>query len=139
MNDFSEYDSGEFVSQFVKDVEEQYKIDLSQRFFNFAVSVFKFLKSIDSSRMYDVCRYQLSKSASSIGANYEEAQGAFSKQDFASKIGISLKEARETNYFFRLIQSLEISNKEKCKELVQESDEIQKILATILIKVRKNL
>ena len=84
-------------------------------------------------------RYQLSKSASSIGANYEEAQGAFSKKEFASKIGICLKEAKETNYFLRLLQQLKISNKEACDKLVKESDEIQRILATILIKVRKQL
>ena len=135
------YDSDQkiIVEQFIRDIEFKYKINLNQRIFNFAISVFKYLKTIDSNRIYDVFWYQLSKSASSIGANYEEAQGAFSKKEFASKIGICLKEAKETNYFLRLIQQLEISNKELNLKLVQESDEIQKIIASILIKVKKQL
>jgi four helix bundle protein len=69
----------------------------------------------------------------------EEAQGAFSVKDFATKIGICLKEARETNYFLRLIIELEISEENECENLINESEEIKKIIATILIKTRKKL
>jgi four helix bundle protein len=131
--------SEDLANWLVKEVEEKYKLDLKQRLFDFAIAVLKFLKTIDSNRLYDVFRYQVSKSASSVGANYEEAQAAFSKKEFASKIGICLKEARETNYFLRLIMELNISNKENCNHLVRESDELQKILGSILIKIRKQL
>ena len=139
MEDSGRFDRDHPTYKFVRDIENSYGSDLRQRFFSFAVEVFSFLKSIDSSRLYDVFRYQLSRSASARGANYEEAQGAFSKKEFASKIGICLKEARETNYFLRLVAELKISNKSAIELLVKESDEIQKILATILIKVRKQL
>ena len=124
------------ILTFIKDVEVKYSIDLRKRLFRFAISVFKLLKTISKEKEFDVFRYQLSKSATSIGANYEEAQGAYSKKEFASKIGICLKEARETNYFLRLILELEISDEKACQFLVSESEEIMKIVAKILIKTR---
>ena len=107
--------------------------------FSFAIRVFGLLKTIRKEKEYNVFRYQLSKSATSIGANYEEAQAAFSVKDFASKIGSCLKEARETNYFLRLILELEISEENECENLINESEEIKKIIATILIKTRNKL
>ncbi|WP_291093681.1 four helix bundle protein [Empedobacter sp. UBA6745] len=54
-----------------------------------------------------IIKYQLVKAATSIGANYEEAQAGSSKADFINKVDISLKEARESNYWLRLIEALE--------------------------------
>ena len=71
----------------VKEVENKYQIKLTDRLFQFVVNVFRFLNTIPKDKKYDVFHYQLAKSSSSMGANYEEAQGAFSKKDFASKIG----------------------------------------------------
>ena len=51
--------------------------------------------------LYEVITYF--KSATSVGANYEEAQGAASMADFACKLRIALKELRESNYWLRLI------------------------------------
>jgi four helix bundle protein len=96
------------------------------------------LRQIENRKEFDVFKYQLSKSVTSIGANYEEAQGAYSKKEFASKIGICLKEARETNYFLRLIESLSISDNNIISRLTAESEEISKIFAVILIKIRKS-
>ena len=47
--------------------------------------------------------YQLAKSGTSVGANYEESQASQSKEDFYYKIGICLREARESNYWLRLL------------------------------------
>jgi len=123
----------------IKDVESKYSIKLTNRLFQFAIKTFGLLKTISKEKEYDVFRYQLSKSATSIGANYEEAQGAFSIKEFASKIGICLKEARETNYFLRLMRELKIADNNQCQILVDESEELKKIIATILIKTRKRL
>ena len=67
--------------------------DLLERTFNFAVNVIRFLKTVQYSKENDVLKYQLAKSATSVGANYEEAQGAYSKDDFSYKIGICFREA----------------------------------------------
>ena len=85
---------------------------------------------------YKVITYQLIKSASSGGANYEEAQGSVSSADFSNKIGIALKEIREANYWIRLIIDISAPN-EKWKPLLQESEELKKILGAIYSKTSK--
>lgn len=120
----------------IKEKGREYAIDLRQRLFNFAVDSIRFLMTLPPRKEFDVFRYQLSKSATSMGANYEEAQGAFSPKDFAAKISICLKEAKESNYFYRIIQALNLGNQTECARLTRESDELQKIFASILIKVK---
>ena len=127
------------IVQFVNEVEIKYSVNLTKRLYRFALDIFSLLKTIRKEKEFDVFRYQLSKSATSIGANYEEAQRAFSIKEFASKIGICLKEARETNYFLRLIHDLKIANEEKCKPLIEESEELKNIIAAILLKIRKKI
>jgi four helix bundle protein len=107
--------------------------DLQIRLFHFAVDVLKMLGQLRGSKESDVLKYQLSKSATSAGANYEESQAAVSKADFSNKIGISLKEIRESHYWLRIILEL-FPETEKIKILIKESEELGKILASILIK-----
>lgn len=52
-------------------------------------------------------KFQLGKSSTSVGANYEEAQAGSSKADFKNKVRISLKEARESNYWLRVLKALD--------------------------------
>jgi len=122
----------------VKEKNSEYAIDLKNRLFKFAVNTIKFLGTLPHKKEYDVFRYQLSKSATSMGANYEEAQGAISRKEFASKVGICLKESKESNYFFRVIEALEIGDQSECVRLVKESDELQKIFGSIAKKVNLN-
>jgi len=122
----------------VKDKNSTYAVDLKSRLFRFAVDTVKFLDTLPPKKEYDVFRYQLSKSTTSMGANYEEAQGAFSKKEFASKIGICLKESKESNYFYRVIEALGIGNQPECGRLVKESDELQKIFGSISKKVNRS-
>lgn len=69
--------------------------DLSQRLFHFSVDVITFLMEIKNTPEVSIIKYQLTKSSTSSGANYEESQAAASKADFKYKINISLKEMRE--------------------------------------------
>ena len=87
--------------------------DLQGRLFNFAVAVIRMLRSLTSGNDLRIISNQLERSATSFGANYEEAQAAFSRADFGFKVGISLKEMRESNYWLRIL-----------KELYQENAEI---------------
>lgn len=111
------------------------KNSLTERTFSFAVNILKFLKTMKYSKENDVVRYQLAKAASSIGANYEEAQGAFSKEDFNYKIGICLKETKESNYWLRIIKSAELSNSTVLDDMIKESFELKCIFASIMKKV----
>ena len=80
--------------------------DLQKRLFDFNVSVLNFLPKLPNTPEFSVIRYQLAKSSSSSGANYEEAQAGSSKADFNNKVRISLREMRESNYWLRLIKSI---------------------------------
>ncbi len=111
--------------------EDEKKKDLSERLFKFAVDVIKFLKTVKRSRESDVVVYQLAKASSSIGANYEEAQGAFSKEDFGYRINVCYKEARESHYWLRIIKSAELSSGKQLDYLIQESFEIKKIFSSM--------
>jgi four helix bundle protein len=82
-------------------------------------------------------RTQLSKSACSAGANYEESQGGSSKADFSNKVRISLREMRELNYWLRIImRTVAEINKSDIDYLIKESAELKKILGSILQKTR---
>jgi four helix bundle protein len=109
--------------------------DLKDRLFRFAIDVLKMLGTLKVNRELDVIKYQLSKSATSSGANYEESQAAVSKADFINKVAIALKEMRESNYWLRIIRELNPET-ENNVYLVGESEELGKILASILIKSR---
>lgn len=106
------------------------------RTFIFGVNCLKFLKTLPSSYELNVIKVQLSKSSTSIGANYEESQAGSSKADFRNKIRISLREARETNYWLRIIKELEVSDEEHLTKLLKESFEIKNILGAILNKTK---
>src|SRR6266478_6903418 len=75
---------------------------------------------------------QLIKSGTSIGANVEEAVGAQSKSDFIHKIGIAYKEARETSYWLRLFKDANIMESKLSQSFLTDSEELKKILASIL-------
>lgn len=81
---------------------------------------------------------QLLRSATSIGANIEEAQSGQSKADFTAKIYISCKEARETLYWLRLLIKTEIIPQNKIADLADEAKQLVAILTTITKNARAN-
>ena len=109
--------------------DENKEKNLLKRTFDFAVRVIKFLRTITHSKENDVVRYQLAKAATSIGANYEEACGSFSKDDFRYKISICFKEFKESNYWLRIIKAAGISRSKELEYLIQESYELKSIFA----------
>jgi len=113
--------------------------DLSKRLLKFAVRVIKFLRTLPKSAEYNVIRYQLIKSATSSGANYDEAQSGSSRADFHNKVNISLKEMSESKYWLEIIEEI-IDSKYDINELSwlkTESEELDKILGSIVKKTNK--
>lgn len=117
-------------------MKKEYQHKLDERLFEFVIRTINFLKSIKNSQELSVIKYQLSKSATSSGANYEEAQAASSLNDFSSKINISLREMRESNYWLRICDSLNIGNKDELDFILKESEELKRILGSISTKAR---
>lgn len=123
---------------YVKEASIKYDIPLQQRIFNFVVRAIKYLKTLQKSNISNVIIYQLTKAATSEGANYEEAQGASSKNDFISKTAIAHREAKEANYWLRVIKGSDIDDSEELDYLICESAELRNILGSIVGKARKN-
>jgi len=114
--------------------------DLSKRLFGFSVEVIKYTRTLPYQVEYKVIHYQLIKSATSAGANYEESQAGITRADFTNKVRISLKEIRESNYWLRILNEItdqSATDKNKLNCLIEESSELNKILASIVIKSNK--
>ena len=131
-----EYNCSEDVIEVLQENGINKPYAIAERLFNFAVVVIKATRTLPRTKEYSVITYQLVKSTSSIGANYEEAQGAVSKADFSNKIGICLKECRETAYWIRFIIAI-LKENETWKPLKEEALELQNILGAIYAKVSK--
>ncbi len=104
----------------------------------FAVRVVKLCRRLEDSGVSRNLVWQLQKSATSVGANAEEAQAGQSRADFISKNGICLKEARETHYWLRLLQAAEASDDLELPELEQESLELSRIFGAIVTSTKRN-
>ncbi len=111
------------------------KNDLCERLLNFAVDAILYLRTIKNTLETMDIKRQLVKAATSAGANYEESQGSPTRPDVKTKIGISLKEMRESNFFLRVFHRLKSGDMTMCTQLVKESTELKSILASILNKL----
>lgn len=85
--------------EFAKQLEKRTKI--------FAITIIKLSSLLPSTPEGRVIRNQITKSGTSIGANYREANRARSKSDFSNKISISESEASETSYWLEILEELE--------------------------------
>ena len=79
------------------------------------------------------------KSGTSIGANIEEAMAGQSRADFLAKMSIASKEARETNYWLRLLRDSKLIDAHVLQGLLAESEEIIKMLTSIVKTVKSSL
>jgi four helix bundle protein len=105
--------------------------DLEERTARFGEAVIRFAKRIPRSPVNDRLIGQLVGAATSVGANYAEADDGVSRQDFRHRIGICRKEAREAKHFLRMIAVAEESLKPEARVLWQEAKELHLIFCTI--------
>ena len=98
----------------------------------------KLCKELPKNEANRILVNQVLRSGTSIGANLEEALGAHTKAEFTNSTNIAKKEARETNYWLRLMaESNGFKIKKRMEDLLNEVEEIIKIL-TASIKKLKN-
>ena len=115
----------------------KYGMDIRERAFAFSVCLLKFCRQLDQKDyvIHTISR-QLLRAGTSIGANLEEAQSGETRADFIHKNAVALKEARETRYWIRLLTASEFAENATTKELAEESDELMKILAAIIVSAK---
>jgi four helix bundle protein len=122
----------------ILDKTGKYEINLAERIFNFVIKILQFSKKIPKSNINDIVVSHLTKAATSLGANYEEAQDTSNTTDFAGKISIALLEGKVTNYWLRVIKASEIDYGLELDSLIMESAEFRNILSNIAGKVRSS-
>jgi len=108
-----------------------HEYDLEERTAKFGEAAIDFLKKVPRGPLTNRLIDQLVGAATSVGANYCEADDAVSKKDFRNKIGICKKEARESKHFIRMIVRAVPELRELAKPLWQEAKELHLIFAKI--------
>lgn len=112
------------------------KID--ERTYKFALRIIKLVNALPQNKVGDVLGRQVLRSGTSIGANVEEAYAASSKRDFTNKLSTSLKEARETHFWLRLIRDSGLVPTKPIEPLIQEALEIKLILGKAVTTSKKS-
>ncbi|MCG3165949.1 MAG: hypothetical protein POELPBGB_01724 [Bacteroidia bacterium] len=103
--------------------------------FQFACDIIDLNKLLIEAKQFEIAK-QVIRSGTSIGANIREAQRAVSKPDFINKLGIALKEADETQYWFELIEAKIFKLNDKLKK---ELEEIISLLVVIINSSKKTV
>jgi len=109
--------------------------DLEERTAKFGENIILFCKSIPIDTVSQPLINQLVKSATSIGANYMEANQVSSKRDFKNKIRICLKEANETKHWLRMLSVARKDKKIECMDLWDEAHQFVLIFSKIVRNV----
>ena len=112
--------------------------DLEERTALYGESIIDFVKTLSKDIVNNELIKQIVRSATSIGANYSEADGAESKKDFRHKIAICKKESKETKHWLRMIAKANANRKDDCTILWKEAQELTLIFSSILNSKKKN-
>jgi len=111
---------------------------LLDKSFLFAIRIVNLYKYLCSDKKEFILSKQLLRSGTSIGANVNEAQDAQSSNDFISKLSISLKEARETKYWIKLLIKTNYLSEKESYDILNDNIEIIKLLVSIIKTTKSN-
>lgn len=114
------------------------KEDIVERSVSYSLRIIKVYRELEKDNTGRILGKQLLRSGTSIGANVHEAQGAQSKADFIAKMSIAHKEARESAYWIRLFRESQLISALRLQDLADETEQIIKILSSILITSKHN-
>jgi len=112
------------------------KLDIKYRTYNFALATIKYLNTIEIKRIFISLIDQVVRSSTSIGANVVEGKSGSSKKDLINYFKIALKSANETKYWMCLLRDAFNLEKKEINSLIQEADEISKIIASSLLTLQ---
>ena len=105
--------------------------------YSFALEIITIYKYLVSEKKEFVLSKQLLRSGTSVGANIHEAIASESKKDFIHKLGISVKEARETSYWLNLLKDSNYISEEQFNSLNRNCDELIRILNSIILTTKE--
>ena len=110
---------------------------VSEKSYAFALNVIQLARALRKQHEYEIAS-QLLRCGTSIGANIEEAQCGVSRADFAAKMGIASKEARETHYWLRLVRDSQSLPNDQIQPRLKEAQELVRILTAIVKTSQKS-
>lgn len=123
----------------VKEESIKYGNVVLEKSFNFSIRIVKLYRFLlNEDRSLEPILKQILRSGTSIGANITEAQNAPSTKDFINKLNISLKEARESEYWLNLFNASDIINNKSYKSLKTDCKELIKLLIAIIKTTKSN-
>ena len=99
--------------------------DLGERLLEYGARIIRLVEALPNTVVGRRVGDQLLRSGTSVGANYEEAQGAESRDDFVHKLQIALKELRESNYWLRLLVKSGKISAQRMNDLLDESSQLR--------------
>ena len=114
-----------------------HKYDIHERIFKFVTSGLKLVRFLPKTTESLIVVNQYVRALTSVGANDSEADGVTSKKDFIHAYTIVRKELKETRYWLRIIVELYPQLTPRVKELLDESDELIKIVSSIIKSASK--
>ena len=123
------------TKEIIMDNKEFGKV-LEKRTKTFAIRIIKLSSSLPFTPEGKVIRNQITKSGTSVGANYREANRARSKADFTNKIKICESEASETVYWLEIIDELNWSETKNLQSILSEANEILALFTSIATKLK---
>ena len=103
----------------------------------FAIRIVRLFQWLCKERNEYVLSKQILRCGTSIGANIEEASGAYSRKDFAAKIQIAFKESLETRYWLRLLHDTDYIPTATFDSLLKDCDELVRILSATTKTLRE--
>lgn len=109
--------------------------DLEDRMSAFGNEIIMLCKSLPQNAITKPLISQIVRSATSVGANYAEANNAASKKDFRNKVYISKKESQETKHWLRMLEAAVPYKSQEIRVLWQENHELSLILQSIANKI----
>jgi four helix bundle protein len=114
-------------------------LDICMRTFDFAVRIVKLCHYLNEKPgISRILSSQLLRAGTSIGANVEDSPAGQSRADFINRYDIALKEARETHYWLRLLIAAEIVPEARLAELLNEADELARIIGAIVVSANED-
>ena len=109
---------------------------LTERLLDFTVMIIKLVDSLPKTTVGRHIGGQILRSGTSPGSNYEEARGAESRADFVHKLGIVLKELKETRFWLKVIHRSAILSSQRVELLLKECDELCAIIARSIVTAK---
>lgn len=112
--------------------------DLEDRLVGYASSVVELIEALPNTRAGNHFAGQLLRSGTSPAPNYGEAQAAESRRDFVHKLGICLKELRESRIWLRIVQRRTLLKASVVEPVLREPEELIRIFKTSIATTKRN-